>query len=222
MNRPASRDERRSFAQRTEEATAAMRSAALELIAVQGLKGLTLGAVGAKAGVSRGLPNYHFGTKAALVLDVLDDMLARRLARYGARDELRGLDAILANLDSIVGLFREGATEQRGFAIMMSEGLVDADPEIRARIADYNRAVRALIADRFREAQGVGPSDPGLDAETLASLYVASLKGITLQWVAEGDLAAMDRSVRGLRALLLSILARGGSANRPTVSEDPA
>jgi AcrR family transcriptional regulator len=193
----------RTFAQRSEEATSAMRAATLEIVAEQGLKGVTLAAVGARAGVSRGLPNYHFGTKAALILSVLEDMLQRRLDRYGTAAQGRGLDAILANLDDVVGFFRDSPTEQRGFAIMMAEGLVDADAEVRAKIADYNRRVRGLIADRFEEAlQAVGTTGRP-EAETLASLYVAALKGLTLQWVAEPDLVALERSVAALRMLLL-------------------
>jgi AcrR family transcriptional regulator len=215
MARASTSEERKTLAQRSEEAVEGLRKATLEIIAEQGMKGLTLGAVGTRAGVSRGLPNYHFGSKAALIRHVLDAMLAQRLTRYGERPDLVGAEAILANLDDVVGFFRDNPIEQRGFAILMSEGLVDPDPQVRQRIADYNRAIRELIAARFDAilAQQRPPTD--VDAETLASLYIACLRGITLQWVAEPDLAPIERAIQALKMLVSAALGAGATASTP-------
>src|SRR6201989_3273809 len=100
---PAAASPRR---QKSEDAMEALRVATLEIIAEEGIKGLTLGAVGARAGVSRGLPNYHFGTKSGLIRHVVEQMMAQRLERYRARPDLTGLKAIYSNLDQVVGVFR--------------------------------------------------------------------------------------------------------------------
>ena len=192
--------------QKSEDAMAALRTAALEIIAEDGIKGLTLAGVGARAGVSRGLPNYHFGTKSGLIRHVVEAMLDQRMERYRARPDLTGLAAIYKNLDQIVGYFRDHPLEQRGFAIMLAEGLVDPDPQIRASIAHFNRNVLALIATRFEEALVQERPAGDFDPRALASIYVASLRGFTLQWAGEPDLKVMERDVKCLKAMLKALI----------------
>ena len=192
----------------------AVSAAALELIAESGLKGLTLAAIGGRARVSRGLPNYLFGSKAALVRNVLDGVLSVRNERYGLDTGQRGLSAVLASLDSVADFFVANPLQQRGFIVLTTEGLVDSDPHIRQRILEYNQSTHALVAARFQEElelHGGGPPI-GIEADALASIYIAALKGVGLRWLGDADLQAVRASISALRALLLSLLATNPAA----------
>src|SRR5438105_2355075 len=92
------------WAQSTQEAKEALRHAALEVLAEKGVAGLTLSAVGARANLSRGLPTYHFGSKAGLVRYVFDQGAASRIEGYAILEQagLSGLEAIAASLDRSV------------------------------------------------------------------------------------------------------------------------
>lgn len=192
--------------QKTKDSMEALQTATLEIIAEVGIKGLTLGAVAARAGVSRGLPNYHFGSKSGLIRHVVEAMLAQRIERYRARPDVSGINAIYKNLDQVVGYFHDHPKEQMGFAIMMAEGLVDPDPQIRELIAHFNRNLLALIAARFEEALAERNPSSKVDPMFLASIYNASLVGFTLRWAAEPDLVAMDRDIKGLRTILTNLI----------------
>ncbi|HEY5719608.1 MAG TPA: helix-turn-helix domain-containing protein [Gammaproteobacteria bacterium] len=62
---------RRSQAERTARSDARMLEAAVALICDQGSAGTTLRAVGERAGYSRGLAGYRFGSKAGLLAFVV-------------------------------------------------------------------------------------------------------------------------------------------------------
>ncbi|HXY28870.1 MAG TPA: helix-turn-helix domain-containing protein, partial [Acidimicrobiales bacterium] len=59
--------ERQSQAERRSRSEDALLDAAAELIAERGIQGASLANIGSRAGLSRGLPNHHFGSKDALV-----------------------------------------------------------------------------------------------------------------------------------------------------------
>lgn len=198
-----------------------LRAAAMEVIAEGGLKALTLAAVGSRAGVSRGLPSYHFGSKAGLILSLLDGLLSRRLEVYGRPEGRPGLDGILDNLDRVADTFIRSPLQQQGFITLTTEGLVDSDPVIRQRIVDYNAAVHRIISERFQEAIGRSPGAAPFDAEALGSIYIATLKGIGLKWMAEQDIEHVRRAFAAFRAMLILTLrdvepqVPKGDANHP-------
>ncbi|RLA29246.1 MAG: TetR/AcrR family transcriptional regulator, partial [Gammaproteobacteria bacterium] len=78
-----------------------MLDAAIELILERGTDKTTLQAIGEKAGYSRGLATYRFGSKAGL-FDELCKSISRRWLDYLAEDvgDKIGIDAMCAALDS--------------------------------------------------------------------------------------------------------------------------
>ena len=59
--------ERRTQAERRAASEAALLSAAAELIAERGIERTSLRSIGDRAGASRAMPGYHFGSKEALI-----------------------------------------------------------------------------------------------------------------------------------------------------------
>lgn len=79
-----------------ERSREAILDAAEELFAAHGIDGTTLQAIGERAGVSRGLPNYLFGSKEALYQAVLEQLLQAEHAAAGAVEELLAREDVLA------------------------------------------------------------------------------------------------------------------------------
>ncbi|MBZ9645285.1 TetR/AcrR family transcriptional regulator, partial [Streptomyces sp. PSKA30] len=93
---PTKRDDQREASRRR------LLNAALEILAEEGYRGLTVKRVGERAGVSRGMVNYHFASKAGLVEAVVADIretFIDRLREQPGYARTSGLEAVLAQLD---------------------------------------------------------------------------------------------------------------------------
>src|SRR6516225_3398762 len=67
--------ERRSQAERRDEAEQRLLKAAIALVGERGLERLTLADVGEAAGYSRGLPAHYFGGKAGLIVTLAQQLV---------------------------------------------------------------------------------------------------------------------------------------------------
>src|SRR6478736_2500735 len=77
-SRPASREPGTHATRR------ALVDAAIESLRHDGFAGASARTIAARAGVNQSLVFYHFGSVAELLLAALDEVSARRLARYSA------------------------------------------------------------------------------------------------------------------------------------------
>jgi AcrR family transcriptional regulator len=141
MTQPSAR---RSQAERRSRSEDALLEAATEVVAERGVQSASLASIGARAGVSRGLPTHHFGSKDALVTQLAERAQTRiRLAIYEARrrlagrqSELNALDEILVGVDTYLELFEDPGPDQRALLVMWGstfpsnasvEGMADAE-----------------------------------------------------------------------------------------------
>jgi AcrR family transcriptional regulator len=168
----------------------ALVATALQVIAREGLEGLTLRRVGAQVGVSRSALYRHFDDKTALLARIAADgfrLLADTLIRVrenaasGARDTLEVMAAAhvhfaRANPSYYVTMFGDAAGELRG----------------EPRVAREAEAAFGQVVAAVREAQEhgfLGDADPTMVAE--------------IMWALTSGLARRDGSeelaVRGVR-----------------------
>ncbi|HEY2978691.1 MAG TPA: helix-turn-helix domain-containing protein, partial [Burkholderiaceae bacterium] len=128
----AARPQRRTHAQRREEAEQRLLDAALAIVARRGAVRMTLAEVGEAAGYSRGLPAHRFGSKAGLV-----HALAGYIgARFGQQREqgpalAPGLESIVGNIHFYFSRSRTGErggswTATRALLVMMTESFMEA------------------------------------------------------------------------------------------------
>jgi AcrR family transcriptional regulator len=100
--------------------------AAAELVAEHGIEGATLEKIGQRAGLSRSLATYHFGSK-----DVLVEKLAQRaqdrisaaineaLSEAGLEaEDLTALERVRRTVSAQLGLFESPAPEDRAFVVL--------------------------------------------------------------------------------------------------------
>jgi AcrR family transcriptional regulator len=74
---PAGQRTRRTQIERTDEAKARIRVAALELFALQGYEATNLAEISLRAGYSRALAQYHYADKSALAIELLEARMRR-------------------------------------------------------------------------------------------------------------------------------------------------
>src|ERR671931_2736439 len=105
-------------------------------VAEVGIAGSTFERVAAKAGVSRGLLHYYFGTKERLLIEVIRrDTEARIEALGAALEAARTVDEVIG---AFFGIFERTHAEQQGYAYLVSEVFVAGrhNPEVRAAPAE--------------------------------------------------------------------------------------
>ena len=118
--------ERQSQAERRSRSEDALLDAAAELIAERGIQGASLASIGSRAGVSRGLPNHHFGSKDALVARLAQraqnriglEMQEARRSQSERVGRLSALDEIFLNVDAYLEMFENPTADERALLVM--------------------------------------------------------------------------------------------------------
>src|SRR4030095_4605282 len=101
------------------EAAARIVDAMRASVAERGTAGSTFDQVAARAGVSRGLLHYYFGTKERLLVEVI-----RRDTEDRVKALVSWLDAaktVGELIPAFIDTFRRTLTEERGYVYMVSE-----------------------------------------------------------------------------------------------------
>jgi AcrR family transcriptional regulator len=183
VNEPAARTLSGEKAQRI---VAAMRDSVAEV----GIAGSTFERVSGKAGVSRGLLHYYFGTKERLLVEVIRrDTDERVNALVGAMREARTVDEVIA---AMFAAFSRTVNDESGYVYMVSELFVAGrhQPEIQRELgALYSRA-RAALADVMREKEREGVLCLRFDAESVITHMFAAGDGAVLQLLTDRTLDA--------------------------------
>jgi len=186
--------ERRSQAQRRDEAERRLLSAAVRLVGERGLERVTLAEVGEAAGYSRGLPAHYFGGKDGLVV-ALASHLIEGFGRAVERSEyhLPGLDRLLGT----AGLYFDSAGKEpatvRALFVLLGEGLSNA--LVTERLAQLNARSAKAFEVNLRAGVAAGDVRADIDAKSQAILILAGLRGAVGVWLLAPD--AVDlRAVR--------------------------
>ena len=128
-----------------------------ESVAEVGIAGSTFDRVSKKAGVSRGLLHYYFGTKERLLVDVIRRDTEIRVETLGAalRDAHSTDEVIVAFFE----MFGNTLTAGSGYVFMVSELFVAGrnNAEILKELGQLYGTARSEFADilRAKEAEGV-------------------------------------------------------------------
>jgi AcrR family transcriptional regulator len=160
----------------------------LELVADEGLEGMSLRNIARRAGVSHGAPLRHFASLADLLAEVAAHgfrTLSEAIEKSGAQLAL-GVGP-LARLRAGSRAYVECAVANRAlFALMFRPELLDAENAsyLRDGVAAFERVVVQV-----RAAQDAG-WHPQRDTRVLAGAVWASLHGLATLW-AQGALGAV-------------------------------
>lgn len=146
VKEPSRRVERLSRLEKQQQTTAAIVSAAAEVFAERGFHGASVEEIVGRAGFSRGAFYSNFTDKEGLFLAVLD-------ARFeAARATIGPIVGSAGSMTELLGALRSRElTEEDGhlWVLLRTEFRLHAlrNPQIRARLAERERAVRDGIAE---------------------------------------------------------------------------
>jgi AcrR family transcriptional regulator len=189
---------RRTQAERTDEARTALIDAAIALIAERGLAGVTLSDVGAKAGYSRGLAVYHFGSKSGLILAVFDhvrDLGGQTMQRF-AKPAASGVERLLSLFDAIADSAAGAPLLYRATTALLIDGAMSPEAEIRSRTQVAETQALTVLTGLVDSADLPGT----VDRAALARLMLNAIYGVQMRAFLMGDQLDVRAEMQGLRA----------------------
>ena len=161
----------------------AMRSS----VARRGISGSTFEHVAREAGVSRGLLHYYFGTKEALLVEVVRRDSEHRIARL---DEPLG-KATSADeiLQVLVASLQDSITNEPGFWVLIFELFTAGrrNPEIEREVGELFARTRGHVADILRAKEKEGALTLAFDADAIVGFMFAVADGLALQMLSDPD-----------------------------------
>jgi TetR/AcrR family transcriptional regulator, regulator of cefoperazone and chloramphenicol sensitivity len=170
-------------------ARAKIRDAAVELFADAGYRGTSIRDVARAAGVSSGLVQHHFGSKAGLreacdahVKETLREVAARKLGR----DEYDG--------DFVSSLYELSATVMRYVARGLTDEWPGMEPIFDQAAADSERWLSTTWPDRFPPGSQAARTHAGMLA--CVSLGTLSLHSHLSRWAGVDTLERGQEHVR--------------------------
>lgn len=178
--------------------------AAYRVAARERLTGLSARAVAAEAGVSKALVFFHFGSRDALLVELLEWLLEVTLVAPDVTEPLDGLPPA----ERMLGALRrdvEALPRQRERVALFFDYWV-----MGTRHPDVQRAIRGAL-DRYRDAyrplaQAVVEAEPerftGIGAEDLAGVAAGFIEGCAIQVVMDPERFDVDGYMRTLTSLV--------------------
>ena len=191
MEAATSTNEKNAKAQRI---VAAMR----ESVGAKGAAASTFDEVAARAGVSRGLLHYYFGSKERLLVEVVRHDaeirigdLQEKLAEAQTVDEL--VAAMLAGFEDFV--------EDQAALIFELFTASRHNPDIRGEVGGLFRSVRETVAGALTAKQDEGVVSLRADADSVAAIILGMGDGAALQMLSDPAWDATDAIAAGVKAL---------------------
>jgi AcrR family transcriptional regulator len=154
--------------------------------------------VAAKAGVSRGLLHYYFGTKERLLVEVIKADTEIRI------DELGGTLRAARTLDEVIGAFfstfQNTLSEQRGYVYMVSELFVAGrhSPELQRELGELYSRARSEFAEILRQKEREGVLKLRFEAEAVISYLFSAGDGGAIQQLSDPTLDLLAVTGAGL------------------------
>jgi AcrR family transcriptional regulator len=157
--------------------------AAIEVLKADGYAGLTIAKVAARAGESKPLVPYHFGSKQGLV-GAAGREIAEMItdAVLAAVDGATTVEAVIRGVDA--GVERVLDEDKRVARIYFDLAAVSVvEPEIRRTIAEVNEQWREVLLRLLTEARD---GLPRARARVLTVMVIAGMQGLTLERIERG------------------------------------
>jgi AcrR family transcriptional regulator len=153
------------------------------LITELGISGTTLRAVGERAGYSRGLVTYQYGSKTGLMHAVTKVLSSAWLARLQAAvDKRSAIDGLCGAIDAHYHFIHEMPYQFRTLSILAFAS-IDPGSGIQSRVSEVQTKQRQTVSGWVRQGQSAGEVRPGIDPDRFAEQFLATISGIGLQWM---------------------------------------
>ena len=157
-------------------------------VAEVGIADSTFERVAAKAGVSRGLLHYYFGTKERLLVEVIRRDTAYRIETLGS--ELRAAGSVDEVIAAFYATFSRTIRDQQGYVYMVSELFVAGrhSPDLTRELGRLYSRARQAFAEILREKDAEGVISLRFDAESVLAYLFAAGDGASVQQISDPTL----------------------------------
>ena len=186
---------RRRQAERRLEAERRLLVAAAELIGEVGPTRMTFADIGTRAGYSRGLATHHFGSKNALIrqiLDVVTDEFHRDLAAHDSNLDARG--AIREIVLSYYRSLGKGDPMIRARVALWAAAAVGGTDIDRSQVTAAEERFRAEIKTRLQVGLRARELPADVDVDGFTTVLIRMLRGVAVQHLLDASVD-LDRAV---------------------------
>ncbi len=161
----------------------AMRSS----VARRGISGSTFEHVAREAGVSRGLLHYYFGTKEALLVEVVRRDAEHRIARLD--EPLGGASSADEVLHILVSDLQDSIQNDPGFWVLIFELFTAGrrNPDIQREVGELFNRTREHVAEILRAKERDGALKLRGDSDAVVGFLFALADGIALQMLSDPE-----------------------------------
>ena len=177
-----------------------------ESVGEVGIAGSTFERVAGKAGVSRGLLHYYFGSKEKLLVEVIRRDTEIRISELGAALEAAGSADEL--IGAFLGMFERTISEGTGYVYMVSELFVAGrhSEELTRMLGELYRTAREAFAEILERKQDEGVIKLRFGADAVLAYLFAAGDGASVQMLTDPsyDLEASAGISYGVARYLLT------------------
>jgi AcrR family transcriptional regulator len=207
--------------QRSALSDARMADAAIALICERGAAATTLKDVGLRAGYSRGLASYRFGSKeglwAFLIHTIGEEWLAE-LQQVVAGTA--GLATIHAAVDAHCRFLLESSDRIRAFYVLWFES-VGPDPSLRTVITGAHARRQRDVEEWVTSGIEAGTVRADVDVRSVAEQFCAAIIGIVYTWLVAPLMdAEVHRLHDGLKQQMTEVLDAAVTASAALIAND--
>ncbi len=180
----------------------ALLDAAASLVSERGVQGASLASIGGRAGVSRGLPTHHFGSKDALVSRLAEraqskirqEMLKAAHKEAVRIGDLSALDEVFLTVDAYLEMFEDPTPDERALLVMW--GSTFPSGASVEGMADAERRSYEGLSQLIAAGQQDGSVRPDVDPIATAVLLHGLMRGLAALRLTDSGLTDM----RGVRS----------------------
>ncbi len=154
--------------------------AAREVFTEHGYGGATIDDLTRAAGCSKGSYYFHFSSKEAVLLVLIDEWAEACLIRLRAAARGRSPETIVVNLlGALLSPIRTGQGDSR--LVLEFWAQAERSPRVRRRLSRAYRSWRAVLVEALRRAEEPGEARADLGAGMAADLALAFHDGLLLR-----------------------------------------
>lgn len=205
----------RRHAERSRRTQAHLVAATIRVVRERSFAGATVFEVAKAAGVTPGALQHHFGSKAALMLRVVDEVL-RSSGPEGIAWPDPALPAEARATALVEALWRRVYEPPRFLAVWQVYFGAAADAELQQQFAERRRGLAALLRERFAAALPELAAAPGFAA--FADLVLSALRGLAVTRLFEHAPEAAAAQRAALAELIVLRLRAAGTPAKPARS----
>ena len=169
-----------------------MFDAAIELINERGTQKTTLKEIGERAGYSRGMANYRFGSKDGLMLELFERFDSRWKEQLRNHvGESTGLTAVSQAAEALKDFLDNESSYMRAMYLLWYECL-GHDSDMRRALAEHHEVYRQDVSQWVEQGIAAGEIRAGTDAAQFAVQFCAFIFGIVYQWLVNAEALDLD------------------------------